>query len=224
MDRKKRLVIADSHTLVAEALKHLLQPEFEVVGIFSDGRSLVQAAVTLKPDAVILEVSLPQLSGLDAAENILRKLPSTKFLFATANTDPEAAAEAFRRGALAYVPKHSTAEELLTAIRKIFRGESYLSSLIARETMDYLLHPPRGNKLERRITPRQTEILQLLAEGKSMKEVAQLLDISPGTVAFHKYTVMERLGIQSNAELLQYAITKHLAPVERSWTFAIQSA
>ncbi len=217
MGLKTRLVIADQQRLFAEACKQILEPEFEVAAIVNDGRSLAQAAVERNADALILDVALPLLNGLDAAEQVVRRLPSIKIMFTTANADPEVAAEAFRRGASAYVLKQSGTDEYLTAIRKVMRGDSYLSSLLARETIDYLLHKPRRENL-RRITRRQSEILQLLAEGKSMKAVANILDISPGTVAFHKYDMMERLGIETNAGLLQYAMRNSMSPVERDWT------
>lgn len=217
MPRKTRLIIADQQRLFAEACKQILEPEFEVVAVVNDGRSLVEAASQQAADVLILDVALPLLNGLDAAEQAIRKLPSTKVAFTTANSDPEVAAEAFRRGASAYVLKQSGTEEYLTAIRKVIRGDSYLSPLIARETIEYLLHKPRRENL-RRITRRQSEILQLLAEGKSMKVVANILAISPGTVAFHKYDMMERLGIETNAGLLQYAMRNSMSPVERDWT------
>lgn len=217
MVRKTRLVIADQQRLFAEACKQILEPEFEVVAIANDGRSMLQLAEERKADVLILDVALPLLNGLDAAEQAIRRLPAVKIMFTTANADPEVAAEAFRRGASAYVLKHSGTEEYLTAIRKVMRGDSYLSSLIARETIDYLLHKPKRENL-RRITRRQSEILQLLAEGKSMKVVANILAISPGTVAFHKYDMMERLGIETNAGLLQYAMRNSMSPMERDWT------
>ena len=214
---RRRLVIADQQTLFAEACKQVLEPEFEVVAIVNDGRSLVQAAVEQSVDAVILDVSLPQLNGLDAAEQIIRRSSSTRVMFTTATADPEVAAEAVRRGASAYVLKQAGTEEYLNAIRMVLRGDSYLSSLIARETIDHLLHKPKREN-QRRITRRQSEILQLLAEGKSMKVVANILDISPGTVAFHKYDMMERLGIETNAGLLQYAMRNSMSLAERDWT------
>ena len=221
MDREKRRIIADSHALFAEVLKQIVEPEFDVVGVVGDGRVLVQNALTLRSDGIILEVSLPQLNGFQAAEEIARQSPTTKFVFVTANIDPAAAAEAFRRGASAYVAKQSRLDEFLTTIPKVICGESYLSPLIARETMEYLLHPPRGTNPVKQITRRQSEILQLLAEGKSMKEVAQMLDITPGTVAFHKYTVMAKLSIESNAELLQFAMAKYFAPTQWNWAIAV---
>jgi DNA-binding NarL/FixJ family response regulator len=212
MERKPaaRLLIADDHKLLADACKSLLEPEFKVVGVVTDGRALLKAAATLKPDVIILDIAMPQLNGLDAGEQIKHKLPLVKLVFLTMNLVPEVAAEAFRRGAAAYVLKHSAAEELVTAIRKVMRGESYLSPLIARETVTFLLNREKTGSEEKRLTKRQSEILQLLAEGMSMKEVANVLDLKPGTVAFHKYRMMEVLGVKTNAELLEYAIKRQM--------------
>jgi DNA-binding NarL/FixJ family response regulator len=205
-----RLLIADDHKLLAEACKSILEPEFEVVGIVTDGRSLLKAAASLKPDVIIVDISMPHLNGLDAGEQIKHKMPSVKLVFLTMNLTADVAAEAFRRGASAYVLKHSAAEELLTAIRKVVHGESYLSPLIARETVTFLLNQGKTQSDEKRITKRQIEILQLLAEGMSMKEVAGVLELKPGTVAFHKYRMMETLGVKTNAELLEYAIKRQM--------------
>lgn len=216
MDRKSpRLLIADDHRLLAEGCAKMLQSEFEVVGIVTDGRALVQAALDTKPCGLILDVSLPHLNGLDAAEQIKRKLPFTKLVFLTTNGDPDLAAEAFRRGASGYILKHSGADEFLNAIRRVMRGESYLSPLIARETMTYLLNRPKVRD-KAQITRRQREILQLLAEGRAMKDVAYILDISAGTVAFHKYNMMEKLGVTTNTGLLLYAIKHHIIPAQES--------
>jgi len=212
MDRKPaaRLIIADDHRLLADACKHLLEPEFEVVDVVTDGRTLIKSAMALKPDMVILDIAMPRLNGLDAGEQIKHKLPATKLLFLTMNSAADVAAEAFRRGAAGYVLKHSAAEELLIAIRKVVQGESYLSPLIARETVTFLLNQGKPRSDGRRITRRQSEILQLLAEGMSMKEVADVLELKPGTVAFHKYRMMETLGVRTNAELLEYAIRRQM--------------
>lgn len=205
-----RLLIADDHRLLADACKGLLEPEYEVVGIVTDGRTLIKAAATLKPDVIILDIAMPQLNGLDAGEQIKHKMPSVKLVYLTMNMAADVAAEAFRRGASAYVLKHSAAEELLIAVRKVVQGESYLSPLIARETVTFLLNQGKSSTDEKRITKRQSEILQLLAEGRSMKEVANVLDLKPGTVAFHKYRMMETLGVKTNAELLEYAIKRNM--------------
>ncbi len=205
-----RLLIADDHKLLAEACKGILEPEFDVVGIVTDGRSLLKAAASLRPDVIVLDISMPHLNGLDAGEQIKHKMPSVKLVFLTMTMTAEVAAEAFRRGASAYVLKHSAAEELLTAIRKVVHGESYLSPLIARETVTFLINQGKAQAEAKRITKRQVEILQLLAEGMSMKQVANVLELKPGTVAFHKYRMMETLGVKTNAELLEYAIKRQM--------------
>lgn len=213
MDRKRgaRILIADDHKLLAEACKKMLEPEFEVIGVVTDGRALVRTALELRPDVAIIDIGLPNLNGLDAAVQIRRnKLTSVKLVFLTMNSDPEVAAEAFRRGASGYVLKHSGAEEFISAIRKVLHGESYLSPLIARETISYLLNQSAEQAVEKTITRRQAEILQLLAEGQRMKQIADTLSIAPGTVAFHKYQMMERLGTPTNADLVRYAIRHHM--------------
>jgi DNA-binding NarL/FixJ family response regulator len=207
---RARLLIADDHTLLAEACKSLLEPEFEVVGIVNNGRALLRLACELKPDVVVVDVAMPQLNGLDAGDQIRHLLPATKIVFLTMNMSPEVAAEAFRRGASGYIVKSSAAEELVRAIRRALRSESYMSSAITKETVDFLLRSGGSYTEEQRITPRQSEVLQLLAEGKSMKEIAGILNLKPGTVAFHKYKMMETLGLKSNAELLHYAIKHHV--------------
>ena len=207
---RARLLIADDHTLLAEACKNLLEPEFDVVGIVDNGRALLQLVSELKPEIVILDIAMPQLNGLDAGKQIKHLLPATKLVFLTMNMSPEIAAEAFRRGASAYVVKSSAASDLVRAIRRALRSESYLSPDITKETVDFLLRSGTSQSLEKRLTPRQNEILHLLAEGMSMKEIAAVLNLKPGTVAFHKYKMMETLGLKSNAELLQYAIRHHL--------------
>ena len=207
---RPRLLIADDHTLLAEACKNLLEPEFEVVGIVDNGRELLRMALELKPEVVVLDIAMPQLNGLDAGDQIKHLLPATKLVYLTVNTSPEVAAEAFRRGASGYVVKTSPAAELITAIRRALKSESYLSSIITKETVSFLLRSRQSYVEEKRITSRQSEILQLLAEGMSMKEIAGVLNVKPGTVAFHKYRIMETLGLKTNAELIQYAIKHHL--------------
>ena len=210
--QKTRLLIADDHTLVAEAYKNLLEPEFEVVGIVNDGRSLLQAAVELIPDVVIVDIGMPLLNGLDAGEQVKKTMPATKLVYVTMNLNAEVAAEAFRRGASGYLPKNAAAAELVAAVRDVLRGKSYLSPLITRETVAYLLRNGKSKTDPQRITRRQREVLQLLAEGQSMKEAAYTLNVKPGTIAFHKYRIMASLGLKSNAELLQYAIKQNIIP------------
>jgi DNA-binding NarL/FixJ family response regulator len=207
-----RILIADDHQLLADACKTLLEPEFQVVGIVTDGRQLIHSAVELQPDIIILDIYMPHLNGLDAGGQVKLKLPRVKLVFLTMNMAEDIAAEAFRRGASAYVLKQSAADELLLAVRKVTQGSSYLSPLVAKETVAYLLRQEKKFREEKRITHRQSEILQLLVEGMSMKEVANTIDIKPGTVAFHKYKMMETLNVKTNAELLEYAIKRHMTP------------
>jgi DNA-binding NarL/FixJ family response regulator len=208
-----RILIADDHRLLADACKSLLEPEFQVVGIVTDGRRLIPSAAELKPDIIILDINMPHLNGLDAGGQVKQKLPRVKLIFLTMTIKADVAAEAFRRGASAYVLKQSAGEELVLAIRKVNQGASYLSPLIAKETVMYLLNQGENLSEEKHITKRQSEILQLLAEGMTMKEVANIIEIKPGTVAFHKYRMMETLNVRTNAELLEYAITRHMPPV-----------
>jgi DNA-binding NarL/FixJ family response regulator len=163
-----------------------------------------------KPDIVVLDIAMPRMNGLDAGTRIKQLLPATKLVYLTMNTAPEVAAEAFRRGASAYVVKNAAASELITAIRRTMASESYLSPVITRDTVDFLLRSGSSYTQEKRITHRQSEVLQLVAEGMSMKEIAATLNLHTGTVAFHKYKVMETLGLKTNAELLLYAIKHHL--------------
>jgi DNA-binding NarL/FixJ family response regulator len=206
-----RIIIADDHTLVAEACRKLLENDYEVVATVSDGRALVRAVAELRPLLVIVDVSMPLLNGLDAAEQARELLPSVKLIFLTMNHDADLAAEAFRRGASGYLVKTCAASELAIAVREVLKGKSYLSPMIARDTVDFLLRQDRKLIDEAdRLTERQREVLQLLAEGKCMKEAAAVLNLTTRTVAFHKYRIMEVLNIRTTAELVQYAIRTHL--------------
>lgn len=207
---RARLLIADDHVLLAQACKSLLEPEFEVVAIVNNGRALLEVASELKPNVVIVDIAMPQLNGLDAGEQLKRANPAIKLVYLTMNAEADVAAEAFRRGASGYVVKDSAAEELITAIRHALKGESYLSPSITRDTVELLLKKDKSSQAEKRVTARQAEVLQLLAEGRSMKEIASLLNIKPGTIAFHKYKIMESLGLRTNTELLRYAMKHHI--------------
>jgi DNA-binding NarL/FixJ family response regulator len=207
---RARLVIADDHTLLAEACAKMLEPEFEVVAVVNNGRALLEAGARLRPDAAIVDIGMPELNGLDAGQQLKAMVPSIRLVFLTVSLDAQIAAEAFRRGASAYVVKNSAAAELVTAIREALKGKSYLSPLITEDTVKFLLRSGKGYEGEKRITARQREVLQLLAEGMSMKQIAFTLNLKPGTVAFHKYRVMENLGLRTNTELLQYAIKHHI--------------
>ena len=202
---KPRVLLADDHTLVAEACCKLLEPEFQVVGVVPDGRALLRVLPQLQPDVVVLDIGMPLLNGLDAGEQAKQLLPGVKLIYLTMNQDAELANEAFRRGASGYLLKTGAASELVAAVRCVLRGKSYISPRIARE-MKPTLSRTGKSKARSRITPRQREVLQLLAEGRSMKEVANVLELTPRTVAYHKYRIMEVLRLKSNAALVQYAI------------------
>jgi len=208
---RPRIMIADDHILVAEACKKLLEADYDVVATVGDGRALVRVAATLKPQVIIIDVGMPLLNGLDAGQQIKQLLRSVKLVYLTMNQDADLAAEAFRRGASAYLLKTCAASELTIAVREVLRGKSYLSPVIAKDTVDFILR--QGKELieeGNRLTERQREVLQLLAEGKSMKEVASVLSLTTRTVAFHKYRIMELLNAKSNAQLVQYAIRNHV--------------
>jgi DNA-binding NarL/FixJ family response regulator len=204
-----RVLIADDHALLLGAFENLLATEFEVVGVASDGQAAVSAAARLKPDVAVLDITMPLLNGLDAGRQIKKKLPDVKLVFLTMNEDSDLAAEAFRVGASGYLLKRSAASELSTAIREVMQGRSYVTPLITNALLGTLMHPAE-QKAERRLTPRQREVLQLLAEGHTMKEIGGLLNVSPRTVAFHKYEMMVQLEVKTTAELIQYALKHHI--------------
>ncbi len=204
---RPRVILAEDHTLVAEACKKLLEPEFDVVRIVPNGRALLSAAAELKPDVIVSDIAMPQLNGLDAGEQLRQLVPSVRLIFLTMNGSRDLAAEAFRRGASGYLLKTSAASELITALRQVLRGERYLSPLVSKQDVRRFLQHKADSQAEGpALTPRQREVLQLLAEGRSMKEVGSVLNLATRTVAFHKYRIMSMLGLKSNAELVQYAI------------------
>jgi DNA-binding NarL/FixJ family response regulator len=208
---RSRILIADDHNLVAELCKKLLEKEFEVVGTVCDGRALVRAAAELKPDVIVVDIAMPVLNGLDAAGQVREMFPAVKLIFLTMNPDPEVAAEAFRRGASGYLLKTCASSEMVTAVRNVLRGLPYLSPTLSKDTVDFLRRQrdTLANK-EERLTERQREVLQLLAEGKAMKEIGDILKMTARTVAFHKYRIMEVLDAKSNADLVKYAVRNHM--------------
>lgn len=208
--RLPRIILADDHTLFVEALRKLAAPHVEVVATVGDGRALLETAQALKPDVVVIDVGMPLLNGLDAGRELKKRLPNVKLIFLTMNEDPDLAVEAMKSGASGYLLKTSAGSELFSAIREALRGKSYLTPQIARAMQESFIRDPRGAKCQKLLTPRQREVLQLLAEGKPMKIVADILRIAPRTVAFHKYRVMQDLGLKSNAELIQFAIKNRL--------------
>jgi DNA-binding NarL/FixJ family response regulator len=204
-----RVLLADDHALLLAAVEKLLADECTIVGQVADGRALVNAAEKLRPDVIVLDVEMPSLNGLEAARRLKQRLKDVKLVFLTMHEDPDLAAEAFRAGASAYLLKRSAANELSTAIREAMQGRWYVTPLMTQELMGLLLSGDTDKALPE-LTERQREILQLLAEGRSMKEVAALLNVTPRTVAFHKYQMMANLKVKSTAELIQYAVKHHI--------------
>jgi DNA-binding NarL/FixJ family response regulator len=204
--KRPRVILADDHTLVLDALKNLIEPEFDIVGTFADGHSLVESAPQLNPNVVVLDIGMPTMNGLNAGQRLKQLLPMVKLVYLTMNQDPDVAGEAFRLGASAFVLKSSAATELLQAIRQVVRGGFFVTTLLTKGMDGSFVQNLKQRKSKYSLTLRQKEVLQLLAEGRSMKEVAFVLNVSPRTVAFHKYTIMEHLHIRSNAELIEYAL------------------
>jgi len=214
---KPRLLLADDHTLLLEGIRLMLEPEFDLVGSVEDGQALLAAAKTLKPDVILLDISMPVLNGIDAARRLRKLLPSARLIFLTMHADPDYVAEAFRAGAMGYLLKRSAASELLTAIREVLKGNHYVSPLVTRNALDLLMSlPKREGKFSNRLTPRQREVLQLVAEGRSRKEIAAVLNISVKTVEFHKATLMRELNLGNTADFTRYAIEHGIIASERS--------
>jgi DNA-binding NarL/FixJ family response regulator len=204
---KTTVLLADDHTLVAQGLESLLKDSFDLVGVVHDGRALLEAAQTLHPDVVVTDISMPLLNGLDAIRQLRARRPGARIIVLTMHGDTELAADAFRAGVSGYVLKISPAEELIEAIEQVARGRPYVTSLLGKDLISLLVEarePPAGEGTP--LTPRQREVLQLIAEGRTMKEVASILDISPRTAEAHKYQMMQFLGVKTTAELIQYAI------------------
>ena len=208
MDRP-RILIADDHTLVAEAFKNLIEPEYQVIKMVADGRSLLIAAQELKPDLVLLDLGMPLLNGLDAGLELKKLLPKTKLIVLTMNQDADVASKALRQWASGYLLKKSAGIELKKAIYEVLRGHSYVTPSIAQKLMDEFIRDPHPDR-SKELTQRQRQVLQLLAEGRSMKEAAAILDIAVRTIAFHKYRIMEDFGLKTNADLVRFALREHI--------------
>ena len=207
---RPRVLLADDHTLIVEGLAQLLAAECDIVGTVGDGLALVTEADRLKPDVVVLDIMMPVMNGLDAARELRHRLPRTRIVCLTMNQDPDVAKEAFQIGVSGFVLKHSAASELMTAIRAVIGGRSYVTPRVTRDLVDACATHALDTPKRSTITPRQREILQLLAGGHSMKQAAAVLHITPRTVAFHKYQMMAQLRITSTAELIQFAIRQHI--------------
>ena len=208
---KPSVLIADDHTLIVEAFRKLLEPQYEVVATVPDGRALLDVASKTRPDVIIVDIGMPLLNGLAAGQQLKRIMPKVKLVYVTMNEDPDIAAEAVEGGASVYLLKSSAAAELLKGIHEALKGGSYITPRVRRAMDESFIRSPIRRAVPKKLTTRQTEVLQLLAEGRSMKEVAAVLDLTPRTVAFHKYRIMEVIGARSNAELIQYALKNHIA-------------
>ena len=206
---KPRILLADDHTLVVEAFKKLLDSEFEVVGTVADGRALLACASRLNPDVVIVDLGMPLLNGMDAGLELKRQLPHTKLIVLTMSEDYDLAAEALRHWASAYLLKKSAGSELIKAIREVLKGRSYVTPKVAQRLLEEFVRDPRPDRAKN-LTPRQREVLQLLAEGRTMKEAAGILNVATRTVAFHKYRIMEEFGLRTNSDLVRFAIREHI--------------
>ena len=205
--KKPRVLLADDHKIVLEGLRGILEAEFELVGTVEDGRALVAAAQKFNPDVIVADVSMPLLNGIEAAQQIKKANSKAKFIFLTMHPDVSYAARALEAGASGYVLKHSAPSELVEAIREALRGRVYVTPLIAKGVLQTFIdrsHGIRRGYLE--LTPRQREVLQLVGEGHSAKEIATILHISTRTVEFHKYRIMEDFNLRTNAELIKYAV------------------
>jgi DNA-binding NarL/FixJ family response regulator len=215
MKKRIRVLLADDHKIVLDGLRSLLEPEFELAGTVEDGRALVSAAEKLRPDVIVVDISMPLLNGIEAVRQIKKLDKQVKIVFLTMHPDVTYAIRAFEAGASGYVLKHSASSELITAIHEAIKGRTYVTPMIAGELVQaYKAGTYRQAEEAQPLTQRQREILQLLVEGNSAKEVANLLNISPRTVEFHKYNMMSRLKLKGVSALIQYAIKHGFASVE----------
>lgn len=209
-----KVLLADDHKIVAQGLESLLKDSFNFVGTVSDGRALLEAAIRLQPDVVVTDISMPLLNGLDAVRQFRSNGVDAKVVFLTMHADANLAAEAFRAGGSAFLLKQSAGDELVQAIHEILQGRAYLTPLITKDMITVLMEAREEKTEEGKLTPRQREVLQLIAEGKTMKEVASILNISARTAETHKYEMMQVIGVKTTAELIQHAIRLRLVNIE----------
>jgi DNA-binding NarL/FixJ family response regulator len=204
------VLLADDHLMLVEALKKILEAEYDVVGTVGDGHALLQSAKKLRPDVVVLDIAMPLLNGLDAGRQLKQDIPAVKLVFLTMNEDPYLVGEAFRAGASAYLLKQGAAFELTKAIAEVLKGRTYVTPCVSEGLANISLRDPEAREHAPQPTARQRQVIQLLAEGRSMKEIADLLHITMRTVASHKYRVMEILQIKTSAELIRYAVKQRI--------------
>jgi DNA-binding NarL/FixJ family response regulator len=211
---RPRVLLADDHRIVAEGLKELLTPEFELLGLVEDGRALVEEAGKLRPDVIVADITMPHLNGIDALAQLKKNDPGVKVVFLTMHREVAYARRALEAGASGYVLKHSAPDELVMAIRAALNGQKYITPAMAGEVLESIQSDPESTQDPiASLTPRQREILQLLAEGKTAKEIAAILGISTRTVEFHKYEMMQSAGIHTSAELVHFAIKHGLVEI-----------
>lgn len=208
--KKPRVLMADDHSLILAGLRKLVEADCDVVGTVEDGRSLVEAAQRLRPDLILLDISMPLLNGFEAARQLRSLVPDCKLIFLTMHASPTYATEAFQIGASGYLLKRSAASELGLAIKAVLQGQHYLTPLLTKDVLDSVLKPStgeRGEPVSGALTARQREVLQLVAEGHGTKEIATILSVSVKTVEFHKSRLMQQLDLHTTADLTKYAIT-----------------
>jgi DNA-binding NarL/FixJ family response regulator len=213
--KRPRVLLADDHLMLADALRGVIEPRCEVVGTVADGRALLEAANRLKPDIVVLDIGMPHLNGFDAGRKLTHTMPNVKLVFMTMHEDPYLVGEAFRAGASAFLLKEAAASELIDAIDQVLKGGSYITPSAAEGLNNISLRDPKNRERAPEPTPRQREVIQLLAEGRSMKEVASELKITRRTVAGHKSAVMELLHLKTNSDLIQYALEHGIISLHR---------
>lgn len=211
---RPRVLLADDYRMIADALASLLKESFDLVGIVQDGRSLVEEATRLKPEVIVTDVFMPLLNGIDAVRQIKSAGVDSKIVFLTVHTEAKLAAEAFRAGASGFVSKESAGEELIQAIQSVVQGRAYVTPLVEKDMIGLLVEGKNSTSpIEPELTPRQRQVLQLVGEGRTMKEIADILGISVRTAETHKYEAMETLGAQSTAELIHWAIRLNLVSI-----------
>ena len=205
------LLIADDHAIFAESLKILLEKTYAVVGIVTDGRALVSEATRLKPDVLVVDIAMPLLNGLDAARRVREQAPNVKIVFLTMKDDPNLAAAALELGRVGFVLKNSAVRELQTAIDHVLRNESYLVPRLRTE--DWVARKARAQQFSKALTARQRDVIQLFAEGYSIKQIADQLNLSQKTIEFHKHHIMQSFNLKSNAELVLFALKHDLITI-----------
>ena len=205
---KPRVLLADDHTLVVEALTKLLEPQFEIVGTVADGRALLEKAVQVQPDVVLLDLSMPILDGFEAGQRLKKLVPRAKLIVLTMTEDAEVAADVLRSWASGFLLKKSASAELVKAIQEVLRGKTFVTTYLSQNLLNRFARDPQQRA--KTLTPRQREVLQLLAEGRTMKEAADVLNVTARTVAFHKSKIMEEFELKTNSDLLRFAMKERL--------------